>query len=158
MRLFVCAGIVSLLLTGCQSFSWPSMPSLSSLGVYKLDINQGNYVTQDQAERLKVGQTRQQVRQVLGTPLLADPFHADRWDYIYEFERQGKVLEHTQLTVYFVNDRVARWENGELPPPPAEVARSGGGDAMLDKSLSLAPKTGETNWLQDLLRKLGWWE
>ena len=158
MRLFVCAGVLSLLLAGCQSFSWPSLPSLSSFGVYKLDINQGNYITQDQAERLKVGQTRQQVRLVLGTPLLADPFHSDRWDYIYEFERQGRVLEHTQLTVYFVNDRVARWENGELPPPPAEVARSGGGDAIFDKSLSLAPKTAETNWLQDLLRKLGWWE
>jgi hypothetical protein len=60
--------------------------------------------------------------------------------------------------VFFVNDRVARWENGELPPPPTEVARSGGGDAVLDKSLSTAPKTGETNWLVELLRKLGWWE
>ena len=160
MRASFCAGILALALAGCQSFSMENLTSLnvSSLGVYKLDINQGNYISSDQVERLKVGQTRQQVRQVLGTPLLTDPFHVDRWDYIYQFERQGRVLEHTQLSVFFVNDRVARWENGELPPPPAEVARSGGGDARLDKSLSIAPKTGETNWLVDLLRKLGWWE
>ena len=160
MRVSVCAGILVFMLAGCQSFSIENVTSfnLSSLGVYKLDINKGNYISSDQVERLKVGQTRQQVRQVLGTPLLTDPFHADRWDYIYQFERQGRVLEHTQLSVFFVNDRVARWENGELPPPPTEVARSGGGDAMLDKSLSTAPKTGETNWLVELLRKLGWWE
>jgi outer membrane protein assembly factor BamE len=160
MRASVCIGILALALAGCQSFSIENLTSfnLASVGVYKLDINQGNYITSDQVERLKVGQTRQQVRQVLGTPLLADPFHAERWDYIYQFQRQGQVLEHTQLSVFFVNDRVARWENGELPPPPTEVARAGGGDAMLDKSLSIAPKTGETNWLVELLRKLGWWE
>jgi outer membrane protein assembly factor BamE len=151
MRAFLCAGTFCVLLAGCGYFP--------HLGVYQLDINQGNYVTQDQVERLKVGQTRQQVRLVLGTPLLVDAFHANRWDYVYEFERQGRVLEQTQLTIYFVDDKVARWENGELPPSPVETARSGtAGDARLDKSLSLAPKTGETNWLQDLLRKLGWWE
>jgi outer membrane protein assembly factor BamE len=147
MRAFFCALAACTVLAGCQYLP-------PSLGVYKLDINQGNYISQDQVERLRVGQTRQQVRLILGTPLLADPFHATRWDYVYEFERQGRVLEHSQLTVYFVDDKVARWENSELPPPPSEVAS----DARLDKSLSLAPKTGETNWLQDLLKKLGWWE
>ena len=152
MRAFLHAIAVCALLAGCQYLP-------PSLAVYKLDINQGNYITSDQVERLKVGQTRQQVRLVLGTPLLADAFHANRWDYIYVFERQGRMLERTQLTIFFVDDRVARWENGELPPSPVEVARSGASaDANLDKSLSLAPKTGETNWLQDLLRKLGWWE
>ena len=126
--------------------------------VYKLDINQGNYITQDQVDRLKVGQTRQQVKSALGTPLLADPFHASRWDYVYEFQRRGRTLEHRQFTVYFVDDKLARWEGDELPPPPSEIARTGGGDAFLDKSLSTAPKTGETNWLQDLLKKIGLWQ
>ena len=85
MRAFLCASTACLLLVGCGYFP--------HLGVYKLDINQGNYVTQDQVERLKVGQTRQQVRLVLGTPLLVDAFHANRWDYVYEFERQGRVVE-----------------------------------------------------------------
>ena len=57
-----------------------------------------------------------------------------------------------------IDDKVARWEGDEMPPSPAEVARSGGGDAVLDKSLSTAPKTGDDNWLQQLLRKLGWWQ
>ena len=151
MRAFICATAVGVVLAGC-SYIPPS------LGVYKLDINQGNYITEDQVQKLKVGQSRQQVRQILGTPLLADPFHAARWDYVYVFERQGRVLEQNQLAVFFVDDKVARWENGEMPPSPTEVARAGGGDARLDKSLSIAPKTGESNWLQDLLRKLGWWE
>ena len=151
LRLFVGASALGLLLAGCQYVP-------PTFQVYKLDINQGNYITEDQVQKLKVGQTRQQVRLMLGTPLLTDPFHADRWDYIYEFERQGRTLERTQLTIYFVDGKVARWENGEMPPSQVEVARSGSGDSRLDKSLSLAPKTGETNWLQELLRKLGWWE
>jgi outer membrane protein assembly factor BamE len=148
MRVLLGAASLSLMLGACSTFP--------SLGVYKLDINQGNYVTQDQVERLKVGMTRPQVKSALGTPLVADAFHANRWDYPYEFRRQGKTLEQRQFTVYFVDDKVARWEGDEMPPPPAEVARAGGGDAALDKSLSTAPKTGQTNWLQDLLKKLGW--
>jgi len=150
----LCAVAFALAASGCswQNFTW------QTFGVYKLDINQGNYVTQDQVDRLKVGLTRQQVRIALGTPLLADPFHANRWDYVYAFERQGKVLEERRLAVYFVDDRLARWEGDEMPPPPAEVARSGGGDAVLDKSLSTAPKTGEDNWLVELLKKFGWWQ
>lgn len=148
-------------LAGCAQMTAPFdnfMPLISQFGVYKLDINQGNYVTQDQVDKLKVGQTRQQVRIALGTPLVTDAFHANRWDYVYEFRRQGRMLEHRQFTVYFVDDRLARWEGDQMPPPPAEVARTGGGDAVLDKSLSTAPKTGETTWLQDLLKKLGWWQ
>ena len=68
------------------------------------------------------------------------------------------MLEHRQFTVYFVDDKLARWEGDEAPPPPAEVARAGGGDAILDKSLSIAPKTGDDNWLVQWLKKMGWWE
>ena len=150
MRALLGAVSLTLMLGACSYFP--------SLGVYKLDINQGNYITQDQVDRLKVGLTRQQVKSALGTPLVTDAFHANRWDYAYEFQRQGRTLEHRQFTVYFVDDRVARWEGDEMPPPPAEVARAGGGDAALDKSLSTAPKTGQTNWLEDLLKKLGWWQ
>jgi outer membrane protein assembly factor BamE len=150
MRAHLCGvGIIALALGGCSWFP--------SIGVYKLDINQGNYVTQDQVDRLKVGQTQQQVRMALGTPLLVDPFHATRWDYLYSFERQGRVLEQRQFTVYFVNDKLARWEGDEAPPPLVETARAGGGDAKLDKSLSTAPKTDDENWLVQWLKKMGWW-
>jgi len=150
MRTTLFAAGLALLMAGCTWFP--------SLGVYKLDINQGNYITQDQVDRLKVGQTRQQARLALGTPLVADAFHANRWDYVYEFNRQGRTLERRRFTVYFVDDKVARWEGDEMPPPPAQVARAGGGDAVLDKSLTSAPRTREENWLSELLRKLGWWQ
>jgi outer membrane protein assembly factor BamE len=149
MRANICAAGIALVLAGCSWFP--------SIGVYKLDVNQGNYITQDQVDKLKVGMTQQQVRLALGTPLLTDPFHATRWDYAYSFERQGRVLEQRQFTVYFVNDKLARWEGDEAPPPPAEVARAGGGDAILDKSMSIAPKTGDENWLVQWLKKMGWW-
>jgi len=156
MRKLLGAMLTGLLLAACSATT--PIFSIPYVSAYKLDINQGNYVTQDQVDKLKVGQTRQTVKAILGTPLVADPFHATRWDYVYEFARRGKVLEHRQFTVYFAEDKLARWEGDEMPPPPAEVARSGGGDAVLDKSLSTAPKTGETNWLEDLLKKLGWWQ
>ena len=144
--ILLCAA--SLATGGCSYFP--------SLGVYKLDVNQGNYITQDMVDKLKTGQTRQQVKTALGTPLLADPFHANRWDYIYEFARQDRVLEHRKFTVYFVDDQLARWEGDEVPPPPAELARNGGGDAALDKSLSTAPKTSDKSWFQRLRESLGW--
>jgi outer membrane protein assembly factor BamE len=97
--------------------------TVRNFGVYKLDINQGNYLTQDMVERLKVGQTRQQVRQALGTPLLTSAFHDNRWDYVYEYTRQGKRVEHRQFTVFFVEDKVARWEGDELPVSAAELNR-----------------------------------
>jgi outer membrane protein assembly factor BamE len=149
MRASICAVGIALVLAGCTWFP--------NIGVYKLDVNQGNFITQDQVDKLKVGLTPPQVRLALGTPLLTDPFHASRWDYIYSFERNGHVLEQRQFTVYFVNDKLARWEGDEAPPPPAEVARSGGGDAILDKSMSIAPKTGDDNFLVQWLKKMGWW-
>jgi outer membrane protein assembly factor BamE len=148
MRAILCAAALSWLLGGCSWFP--------SLAVYKLDINQGNFITQDQVDKLKVGQTRAQVKSALGTPMLSDPFHVDRWDYAYLFTRQGITIEHRQFTVYFVDQKLARWEGDEAPPPPIEVARSGGGDSALDKSLATAPNTARETWLERLLKKLGW--
>ena len=58
-------------------------------GVYKIDIVQGNFVSREQAAALKPGMSRAQVRDILGTPLLTSVFHADRWDYVFTFKRQG---------------------------------------------------------------------
>jgi outer membrane protein assembly factor BamE (lipoprotein component of BamABCDE complex) len=87
-------------------------------GVYKIDINQGNFVTQDVMEKLRVGQTKSQVRLLLGTPLVADAFHANRWDYVYRFESSGRVREEHRLTVLFEDDKLARWSNDQLPVSP----------------------------------------
>ncbi len=62
-------------------------PRLRSFGVYKLDVNQGNFLSQDMVDKLRVGQTKQQVRLILGTPLIASVFRDDRWDYIVRVHR-----------------------------------------------------------------------
>lgn len=105
-------------------------PSWRSFGVYKIDINQGNYLSEDMVDKLKVGMTQQQVKQLLGTPLIASPFRADRWDYVYEFTRQGKVVEHRNFTVYFADAKVTRWEGDEMPQSVVELNRSASAKAL----------------------------
>ncbi len=114
---------------GCATFDRYA-PSWRSFGVYKIDVNQGNYLSQDMVEKLKVGMTQQQVKQLLGTPLITSPFRADRWDYVYEFSRQGKVTEHRNFTVYFADSKVARWEGDEMPQSVVELNRSAGAKAL----------------------------
>lgn len=71
---------------------------------YRIDVQQGNLVTQDMVSQLKVGLTRDQVRFVLGTPLLADLFHEDRWDYVYRLEKGTGDVDQRRLTVFFDKD------------------------------------------------------
>ena len=74
--------------------------------VYKIDIQQGNYVTQDVVAKLKKGMTKAEVKQVLGTPLLADAFHANRWDYYFSNVKGGKAEDRTRLSVFFEDDKL----------------------------------------------------
>ena len=89
--------LLSLLLAACSSVSTPQP--------YRIDVQQGNVITQEMVAQLKPGQTRDQVRYILGTPLLADVFHQQRWDYVYSYRngRTGQV-EKRQFSVYFDND------------------------------------------------------
>lgn len=80
------------------------------LAPYRIDIQQGNFVSQEMVGQLKRGMTRDQVRFVLGTPLVADIFHADRWDYVYYLEQPGKPRVERRLAVHFEGDRLARLE------------------------------------------------
>jgi len=121
--------IVAASLAACETLG-TYMPIVTSLGVYKIDVNQGNFLSQDMVDKLKTGMTRPQVRTTLGTPLLQDPFRNDRWDYVYEYSRQGKVREHRQFTVYFVDDKLARWEGDEMPPSVVELNRAAGEKAL----------------------------
>ena len=86
-----------------------SMPDLvAKVNPFKIDVRQGNYVTQDMVAQLKQGQTKDQVRFILGTPLIVDVFHADRWDYVYRFQPGRGELEQRKLTVYFQDNRLVR--------------------------------------------------
>ena len=94
----ISAGLV--LLAGCSP--------LQVIKPYRMDIQQGNYLSQEMVSRLKVGMTKEQVRFVLGTPLVADIFHADRWDYLYWREKPGAKREQRKLTVFFEDGRLTR--------------------------------------------------
>jgi len=100
--------IVSMLLASC-----------TLLTPHKIEIRQGNLVTPEMREKLKVGMSRLQVRSVLGTPSVNDPFHASRWDYEYLLEQGGKVVEQQRLTLYFDGDHLKRIDDSNMPAQPA---------------------------------------
>jgi outer membrane protein assembly factor BamE len=94
------------LLTACSG-----VPILPGLLPYKMEIQQGNYVTQEMVSRLKPGMTRDQVRFIMGTPLVADIFHAERWDYVYtRVPERGGPLEERRVAVFFKDDKLTRLE------------------------------------------------
>ena len=85
---------------------------------YKPDIQQGNVLTQEMIDQLRPGMTPRQVRFVLGTPLITDPFHKERWDYYYFFKKgDASEVERRQLTIIFKDDQVIEVRNKELPEP-----------------------------------------
>lgn len=129
-RLFIPVFLVAL--AGCSS-----MPDIASLlSPYRIDVRQGNFITPQMVAMLKPGQTRDQVRFILGTPLLADPFHADRWDYVYRLQPGYGAVEQRRLTVYFADGKLARFD-GDVPadpsPPPA---------APSERVVEIGPKPG----------------
>ncbi|MFV1996992.1 MAG: outer membrane protein assembly factor BamE [Acidiferrobacterales bacterium] len=76
--------------------------------LYKQDIEQGNVVTQKMVGQIQRGMTREQVRFVMGTPLVSDVFHKDRWDYYYSFQPEGRRATRKQyITILFRNDKVS---------------------------------------------------
>ncbi|SEP04363.1 outer membrane protein assembly factor BamE [Nitrosovibrio sp. Nv6] len=99
MRARILTLVVLLLLAGCSS-----VPSL----LYKIDIQQGNVITQEMVEKLKPGMTRSQVRFALGSPMISDAFHENRWDYVYRVDEKGQLVEQRNLTVFFEDDKLAR--------------------------------------------------
>lgn len=112
-------------LPGCSSLreKLPDVPSFGSLVTpHKIDIQQGNVVTREQAQSLKPGMPRAQVRDLLGSPLLTSVFHGDRWDYVFTFRRQGQPLQERKLTVFFKGDVMERVESDELPTEAEFVA------------------------------------
>ena len=82
--------LTSLTLVGLAALAGCSFP-----GVYKIDIQQGNVVTQDMIDQLKPGMTRRQVRFIMGNPLITDTFHANRWDYLYSIQPGGGQRQQT---------------------------------------------------------------
>lgn len=89
---------------------------------YKLDIPQGNVITQEMVDKLKPGMTRSQVRFVLGTPLVVDAFRDNRWDYAYTLQKGGKVVESRRVTILFDGDTLKSIEGNVVAAKVAPAA------------------------------------
>ena len=106
---FVVLTLLALTLAGCSS-------NLNPLRPYRMEIQQGNHLSQEKVAQLKRGMTKDQVRFLLGTPLLTDIFHADRWDYVYRrTPRNSNEVEERRLTVIFEDGVLARLEGDVVP-------------------------------------------
>ena len=134
----------ALILAGCASDTTVSRYVPQIVTPYRIDIQQGNFITQDLVDKLAVGLTRDQVRFLLGTPLLTDVFHANRWDYVFRFSKGRNEPERRHLAIFFDSaDRVARWETDMVAPAPAAGAAPGpapaGGAAPVQAPVEARP-------------------
>ena len=116
-RTLVITALASLaLLGGCGNFGSMDFP-----GVYKISIPQGNIITQEMVDQLRPGMTKRQVIFVMGTPLVRDPYHQDRWDYVYNFQPGGGERGQERLSVVFEDDQLVSI-SGDFEPTPTETA------------------------------------
>ncbi len=120
--LLAAAVAATLCLGACSGFSERSRGALSAITPYKVEVVQGNFVSKEQVAALKPGMSRQQVREVLGTSLLSDVFHANRWDYVFTIRRQGVEPQERHLTVFFNGELLDRFEGDEMPSEEDFVA------------------------------------
>jgi len=108
-----------------------NVPQITNyLSPYRIDVRQGNFVTQEMVAQLKPGLSRDQVRFILGSPLVTDMFHVDRWDYVYRFQPGHGEAQQRRLTVFFQDSKLTRVtgdvvaEEGakaEAPKPAAQI-------------------------------------
>ncbi|MEE2730929.1 MAG: outer membrane protein assembly factor BamE [Pseudomonadota bacterium] len=103
--------VVAVAITGCSSLRFP--------GVFRIDVGQGNLITKEMLDKLRVGMTPRQVEYVMGSPMIADTFHPNRWDYMYSLETGKGILVQNQLTLFFENERLAKIDTSRYKDPEA---------------------------------------
>jgi outer membrane protein assembly factor BamE len=145
--------LAAVTLSGCASLQ-ASDNLLGVITPYRIEVVQGNVVTQEQIARVQPGLTRAQVRDIMGSPLLTDPFHADRWDYVFTIRRQGAEPQRRAVMLLFDGDKLKSVEAPSLPSERDFVAsidtfksrRDAGTLALTEeqrKALPLPPKTDD---------------
>lgn len=107
--------VAATLLAGCNNVGFMDFP-----GVYKISIPQGNIITQDMVDQLRPGMTKRQVVFVMGTPLVRDPYHQDRWDYVYSFQPGGGERGQERISVIFVDDQLVSFSGDFSPSTEAD--------------------------------------
>jgi outer membrane protein assembly factor BamE len=107
--------LAAVLSAGCTAWQSDSGAVFGLVSPHRIDIQQGNVVTQEQMARIKPGMNRLQVRDALGSPLLTDAFHPDRWDYIFTLRQSGRPLQRRNVVLIFSGDVLKSIEAPELP-------------------------------------------
>jgi len=129
MRGTLIAAAAVAVLAGCSTYDSLTQRIAQSITPYRITIVQGNFVSAEMAAQMKVGMSRVEVKQLLGTPLLTDMFHDNRWDYIFYFRRGSKnIVQQRDFIVHFEGDHVASWSGGEDLPSNLELLAEIDGD------------------------------
>ena len=103
-------------LGGCgTSMSRSTINPVNWITPYKVDVIQGNFVSKEQVGQLRAGMSRDEVKAVMGTPLMTSLFHVDRWDYVFTMKRQGVEPQSFKYTLFFKNNLLERFEGDEMP-------------------------------------------
>jgi outer membrane protein assembly factor BamE len=158
------AALAALLLASCGSLPVPNLKP------YRIEIQQGNFVSQEMMSQLKPGMSKDQVRFVMGTPLLIDVFHADRWDYVYRRQRENSnVLEHRKIAVFFEDGKLKRVEGDveaasaaepvkapEAKPAPAAAQASS--DAPKPAAAQAGDKPAAASPAEPPPQEKSWWQ
>src|SRR5882672_4621471 len=126
----------AVMLPACKSIEVPKVPGVTP---YRMVIQQGNFISQEMVSQLKPGMTREQVRFILGTPLVTDIFHADRWDYVFYRELANGKREQRNLSVVFEKDKLAR-VIGDLMPAEGSTPAASGFDPQVKPDAKPAAK------------------
>jgi outer membrane protein assembly factor BamE len=144
MRGTLLAAAAVALVAGCSTYDSVTQRIAQSITPYRITVVQGNFVSKEAAAQMQVGMSRAQVRQLLGTPLLSDMFHADRWDYLFYFKRGStSIVQQRDFVVLFQNDRVASWSGGEDLPSNLELLADIDGDRLgKKKAVTVAAASG----------------
>ncbi|RDE18979.1 outer membrane protein assembly factor BamE [Motiliproteus coralliicola] len=108
-------------LSGCSSIESYIPEGGFFPGVHKIDVQQGNLITQEMVNKLKPGMTRSQVRYIMGSPIVTDTFTQNRWDYFYSLKPGYGELEQKRLTLYFEDDKLVQMDGDYRPQPQADT-------------------------------------
>ena len=151
LKLLLPALIISTtLISGCGS-------SIPTIKPFKMDIQQGNVVTSKMLLQLKPGMTKSQVRFIMGTPLVVDSFHKDRWDYFYQMRQAGKIVEQRRVILDFEKELLTK-VRGDVVPQGTAGATNGGADTgesnVVSAPITVEPRPKETT----MWDKLKFWQ
>jgi outer membrane protein assembly factor BamE len=140
MRYFLI--VLSLLLAGCGS-------TIPTIKPFKMDIQQGNVVTSKMLLQLRPGMTKSQVKFIMGSPLIVDSFHKDRWDYFYQLRQAGKIVEQRRVILDFDKDLLTKVRGDVVPQGTAGAAT--GNESSVAKTITVEPKPKqEKSWSEKL--------